>query len=97
MQRPYCLLHYLHVLDLGGPDQDLLDKVPPHEEHVRPIRLQLRELIRGLRLGGRLLKAELLLFDTSDTEGRGRILQQLGHFTHNYGPAKNQVIAVVVG
>jgi len=43
---------------------DLLQNLEPHEEWEKCILEELRNLIRGLRLGGKLSKAELLLVDT---------------------------------
>ena len=45
---------------------DLLEKLEPHEEWEKSILERLRDLMRTLRLGGKLSKAELLLIDTKD-------------------------------
>jgi hypothetical protein len=43
---------------------DLLEEVNSNEDWEHSILLQLRDLIRGLRREGRLLKAEMLFIDT---------------------------------
>jgi hypothetical protein len=46
---------------------DLLEKREPHDKRERSILEQLRDLMRTLRLGGKLFKAELLFIDTEDS------------------------------
>jgi hypothetical protein len=46
---------------------DLLEKQGPHDKRERSILEQLRDLMRTLRLKGKVFKAELLFVDTRDS------------------------------
>jgi hypothetical protein len=50
---------------------DLLENLKPHEKWERSMLEELRDLMRTLRLGGKLSKAELLFIDTSALKKAG--------------------------
>jgi hypothetical protein len=73
-------MRFLLVLPSGTPVDslevaiiDLLENLGPHEEWEKSILQQLRDLIRHLRLGAKLYKAELLFIDTNTSKGSGRV------------------------
>ena len=52
---------------------DLLENLEQDEEWEKATLEQLRDMMRNLRLGGKLSKAELMFIDTTTMKGRGRI------------------------
>jgi hypothetical protein len=73
-------MRFLLIIPSGTPVDslevaiiDLLENLEPHEEWEKSILQQLRDLIRHLRLGGKLFKAELLFIDTRTIKGSGRV------------------------
>jgi hypothetical protein len=52
---------------------DLLENLDQGEEWEKAILEQLRDMMRSLRLGGKLSKAELMFIDTTTMKGRGRV------------------------
>jgi hypothetical protein len=73
-------MRFLLIIPSGTPIDslevaiiDLLENLEPHEDWEKSILQQLRDLMRHLRLGGKLFKAELLFIDTSTIKGSGRV------------------------
>jgi hypothetical protein len=52
---------------------DLLENLEPHEEWEKSMLQELRDLMRNLRLGEKLFKAELLFIDTRTIKGSDRV------------------------
>ena len=52
---------------------DLLENLAQDDEWEKATLEQLRDMMRSLRLGGKLSKAELMFIDTTTMKGRGRI------------------------
>ena len=52
---------------------DLLENLDQNEESEKATLEELRDMMRSLRLGGKLSKAELMFIDTTTMKGRGRI------------------------
>ncbi len=52
---------------------DLLENLEQHEESEKATLEELRDMMRSLRLGGKLSKAELMFIDTTRMKGRGQV------------------------
>ena len=52
---------------------DLLKKLEQDEEREKATLEQLRDMMRSLRRGGKLSKADIMFIDTLTMKGRGRI------------------------
>jgi hypothetical protein len=73
-------MRFLLILPSGTPVDslevaiiDLLEDLGPHDEWEKSVLQQLRDLIRDLRLRGKLSRAELLLIDTGTIKGSGLV------------------------